>query len=453
MIEDCAGQKNDVLSCPESGKNSCVGSIVERLECSYSNKSERFLLKKRDFNRQYAHIYSVRLMEMRKVAALAARRKWDAVSIRKTVELKVGERCCLIGTLYKKMELKPSILKELSIENNVIPQPLREKYISENDYLILEDEAQRVKLVGNIPSEYLITGLIIAVLGFEDDAGYFAVENYCLCGLPEQEDPTKDQTLLNGEDCFVAIMTGLHFGKKGHDCLQLQMLIDLMTGQLGCMKDHDKIRKVVRIVICGNSLSACTRDKDKESKAKYLTRNTKADSVEAMMHLDECLSQLASSSPVDIMPGENDPCNYQWPQQPLHSCMFPRASAFSTFNNVTNPYEASVAGVRILCTDGRNVNDIFRFSDHAKRIDIAKLTLDGAHIAPSAPDTLGCYPYYDEDPFIIKECPHVYVIGNQPEYQHGVVTGPTYFIHRILRLWNDVQGASWCLNTARTRRL
>lgn len=76
MIEDCAGQKNDVLSCPESGKNSCVGSIVERLECSYSNKSERFLLKKRDFNRQYAHIYSVRLMEMRKVAALAARRKW-----------------------------------------------------------------------------------------------------------------------------------------------------------------------------------------------------------------------------------------------------------------------------------------------------------------------------------------------------------------------------------------
>jgi DNA polymerase delta subunit 2 len=38
------------------------------------------------------------------------------VKIRKTVDLKIGEKCCLIGTLFKKMELKPVILKQLSLE-------------------------------------------------------------------------------------------------------------------------------------------------------------------------------------------------------------------------------------------------------------------------------------------------------------------------------------------------
>jgi hypothetical protein len=30
--------------------------------------------------------------------------------------MKIGEKCCVIGTLFKKMELKPVILKELSVE-------------------------------------------------------------------------------------------------------------------------------------------------------------------------------------------------------------------------------------------------------------------------------------------------------------------------------------------------
>ena len=36
---------------------------------------------------------------------------------------------------------------------------------------------------------------------------------------------------------------------------------------------------------------------------------------------------------------------------------------------------------------------------------------------------VGSYPYYDKDPFIIKECPHVYFAGNQPEFKHDIVTG------------------------------
>lgn len=55
---------------------------------------------------------------------------------------------------------------------------------------------------------------------------------------------------------------------------------------------------------------------------------------------------LQASVPVDVMPGEFDPTNYTLPQQPLHPCMFPLATAYSTLQLVTNPYQATIDGVR-----------------------------------------------------------------------------------------------------------
>ena len=55
---------------------------------------------------------------------------------------------------------------------------------------------------------------------------------------------------------------------------------------------------------------------------------------------------LQACVPVEIMPGEFDPANHTMPQQPLHRCMFPQAAAYSTFQSVTNPYEAVIGGVR-----------------------------------------------------------------------------------------------------------
>lgn len=47
-----------------------------------------------------------------------------------------------------------------------------------------------------------------------------------------------------------------------------------------------------------------------------------------------------------------------------------------------------------------------------------KLLINGAHIAPTCPDTLACYPYYGLDPFILKNLPHLFFCGNQNEYKH-----------------------------------
>lgn len=46
------------------------------------------------------------------------------------------------------------------------------------------------------------------------------------------------------------------------------------------------------------------------------------------------------------------------------------------------------------------------------------------HMAPSAPDTLWSYPFQDRDPFIIEQTPHVYFIGNQPQLEERLLSGP-----------------------------
>lgn len=33
----------------------------------------------------------------------------------------------------------------------------------------------------------------------------------------------------------------------------------------------------------------------------------------------------------------------------------------------------------------------------------------------------GCYPFQENDPFVIEECPHVFFVGNQPKFDSTVV--------------------------------
>lgn len=122
--------------------------------------------------------------------------------------------------------------------------------------------------------------------------------------------------------------------------------------------------------------------------------------------------------------GPNDPTNCALPQQPLHKCFFPNALETETFRRVTNPHQFLVDGVDFLGTSGQNVDDIVKFSRGCDRLAIAANTLKWSHIAPTAPDTLACYPFPDDDPFILQQAPHVYFIGNQPEFQMATAVGP-----------------------------
>jgi DNA polymerase delta subunit 2 len=73
-----------------------------------------------------------------------------------------------IGTLYKEMKLKPTVLKEYTENQTMAAQLAAETFTEADDSLILEDESARIKLTGNLDVSALVTGLVLAVRGFYD---------------------------------------------------------------------------------------------------------------------------------------------------------------------------------------------------------------------------------------------------------------------------------------------
>ena len=77
----------------------------------------------------------------------------------------------------------------------------------------------------------------------------------------------------------------------------------------------------------------------------------------------------------------------------------------------------------ILVHSGQPLDDMFRYlpTPPVTRLAIAEATLRWRHIAPTAPDTLWCHPYFTTDPFVLRETPDLYIVGNQPEFRTKLV--------------------------------
>lgn len=61
--------------------------------------------------------------------------------------------------------MKPSILRDISEELQLQPQPQLSNFADDSDKLILEDELQRIRLFGKIDVHKVVTGIVVAVLG------------------------------------------------------------------------------------------------------------------------------------------------------------------------------------------------------------------------------------------------------------------------------------------------
>jgi DNA polymerase delta subunit 2 len=359
----------------------------------YKNLSDRFAIKDKNYARQYAPLYAERLVLMRENIKKTALKKWrNQYEIKNLVDLNTNEKCIIIGTLYKEMENKPNILKELSEETMTIVPQVRDRFTEEDDVLILEDELQRIALIGSIDKHKFCTGIVIALLGHEDETSKFFVDDYCFKETVHKnniEFPLASSTA----DEYIVFVSGLEMSSESTDLMQIQLLVDFLAGDF-IDDEHDHYASVVcqtkRLVVVGNSLDSSTKSKDIQNKAKYLTKNYIAGSVNSIKQLDDYIEQLANKIEIDLMPGENDPSNFMMPQQPLHTAMFAKSKAYRTFHTTTNPYEFEINGVHLLGISGQTVRDIKSVTTIDDPIDILKLTLDCGHIAPTCPDTLAC---------------------------------------------------------------
>ncbi|XP_017487274.1 PREDICTED: DNA polymerase delta small subunit-like, partial [Rhagoletis zephyria] len=162
-------------------------------------------------------------------------------------------------------------------------------------------------------------------------------------------------------------------------------------------------------------------------------RNTENSvAVEAVRCLDRWLAHWSKGVSTDIMPGAHDPANYMLPQQPFHQFMFPEASQNASFRSVSNPYACALDNTQIVGCSGQNVHDLLRCTMIEKPLEALRSTLVWGHIAPTAPDTLACYPYVSSDPLILHECPHVYFAGNCNTFQTEIHKGPKGQITRLI---------------------
>ena len=83
---------------------------------------------------------------------------------------------------------------------------------------------------------------------------------------------------------------------------------------------------------------------------------------------------------------------------------------------------------RLLGTSGQNIDDAMRYSSYSDPLAVLEHTLSWKHLAPTTPDTLSCYPYTTDDPFILEEYPQIYFAANQASQQHKIFEGIASYI-------------------------
>lgn len=72
-----AGGVGKLLSTPTNENTS--ETAYPRVQCDFKNLSERFGHNSKDYARQFAHIYAVRLTKMRELLTKRIRKKWGKV--------------------------------------------------------------------------------------------------------------------------------------------------------------------------------------------------------------------------------------------------------------------------------------------------------------------------------------------------------------------------------------
>ncbi|KAI0670601.1 DNA polymerase alpha/epsilon subunit B-domain-containing protein [Trametes maxima] len=444
-----------------------------------------FIIRPADksYKHQYSNIYFVRLRALRQYVEQRAKRRWNEVAgnpvfVPRVLDVEKGQLCFIIGTVYMDMPLKPNVLEDVARDRSIPAPPPREKYHSDEDSVMLEDESGRICLVGDrIRTTCLVTGVILGALGIETHNGDFEVVDLCYPGMAPQptaglqwpiSKPARGVMDVDGEappslDEWVAFVSGIDVGAENPADGQLQILSEYLAAEAGGSDDQYQAARITRLIVAGNSLSTLasntgTAVEESERKPKRYGQDTSSFTPHPTQSLAAHLTDVCRSMPVHLLPGSSDPAATILPQQPLPRAMFGGASHFATFSCESNPAYIHLAPgssaqsssrssqpsastskskknsvsttphdtepIRtVLVHSGQPLDDMFKYvpTPPISRMTLAEATLRWRHMAPTAPDTLWCHPYFARDPFVFSQTPDLYIVGNQPEFATKLV--------------------------------
>lgn len=416
----------------------------ERIEdiskSSFENDSTFSLSgRERKYSRQFFAMYQHRLNELKKRVDKEALAKWGDNTRRvdgqviqrkqKILDIVSGEICWVSGTVFSEMKYKLNILADVERGVDDVMPAAPQSYIGEDQsVMMLEDESGRAILHNEelLTRLGLVTGCVVGILGIEIQAGIFEVmEVICPTLSPQKplSPPSGDEQVPQ----YVAFVSGLHFTGRAQCDLRAVMLQQWLSGELGCDEDAELARRVCRLVIAGNSVGELEEESETGNSGSgpemFGSKNTSRFKTETLELFGQWLRETVSSVAVTIMPGPEDPAEVCVPQHPMHKSLFGvNSSLVGTtaewpIHAATNPTWMQFGQCRVVGTSGQNILDIHKYyNGETKATDTMKRTLQWQHIAPTAPDTLYCYPYEEEDPFMLMETPHVYFAGNQKQF-------------------------------------
>ncbi|KAK3359713.1 DNA polymerase alpha/epsilon subunit B-domain-containing protein [Lasiosphaeria hispida] len=447
--------------------------VLQRSESNYTPLQTFNLGKDLQYQQQFADIYFLRLTKIKPSLEEVANSAWEgtvigdetAKKVERVLDVRQGELCWVVATVYMDMPAKPNILEDVSKDRWISAPSTVQKYYSEDglDSVMLEDESGRIRLVGNVLKKYfLVTGCIIAAMGTENANGEFDIIDLKFANLPPQPErwelskssqkgtkSGRKETKIKDEDVEmidsapstqgkkIAIVSGLEFsGSDSSYAMELNLLLEFLLGDILDPAAQSETAQISRLVIAGNSITseikAVEEPTEKKLHKKYGYDST-AYNAQPSKLFDDFLSELLPTIPITLLPGLLDPANASYPQQPIHPAMFPKSRAYTSIpgaaepgwlDTVTNPWEGEVEGWRVLGTSGQNLDDIFKYVDSDDRLGMMEAMCRWRCSAPTAPDTLWAYPFQDDEPFVMKECPHLYFVGCQPEFGTTVISGP-----------------------------
>ncbi|KAF7400815.1 hypothetical protein HZH66_005999 [Vespula vulgaris] len=396
---------------------------------------KRFLLSSKNCQHQFSSIYFTRLNALRDNVIQKAKTKWapyKVINISNLVEFQENELCIITGTLYKHQELKKSTLQMLSKELQFCPQPLQSNYALFKNILFLEDETLRIKLTGNhMNIQSIVTGIVCAMLGRQQENGTFWVEDWC---FPGYSSAPSTSCISIKKSKMILLVSGLSL-VNNINSFGLTLLSEWIVGMAGNSCVQKEAAHIAHVIIAGNSVRGFIETFDHKNyskKQKYNEILTKETQV-ATHRLDEFLKPIVKCCCVTLMPGEFDPACHTLPQQPLHPCLLPQTIRYKSFNSATNPWVGSIGSRIIAGSSGQPIQDIMKVANLTENTPLAWLenTLYWRHYVPTAPDKLPSYPYFENDPFIIKECLDIYFVGNMEEYDTKVISDEGHIVRLV----------------------